>query len=99
MNMASIVLGVVSLAFALCGIRRNGCLHCCTGSLVSCGLALVLQIGELYRLTLVGDVAAIYDTAYARLVAACWLLGLNAGCHIWALARKKRGERQSATPC
>ena len=86
----SIVAGLVSLAFAFHAWKGKGCLACCTGSLVSCGLALILQLGELYRLTLIGDTAAIYDTAHARLIAACVLLGVNAVLHLWVLLRGRR---------
>ena len=62
MNFASFVLGLVSLAFAVHAFRVRGCLICCTASLTFCGLALTLQLGELYRLTLMGDTAAVYET-------------------------------------
>ena len=90
MNLSSFVLGMVSLAFAVHAFRVRGCLLCCTGSLLSCGLALVLQLGEVYRLTLLGDTAAIYDTVPARLMAACILLGLNVGLHLPALIRGRK---------
>ena len=62
MNLLSIVLGTVSLAFAVHAFQVRGCLICCTGSLVSCGLSLLCQLGELYRLVCIGDMAAVYDT-------------------------------------
>lgn len=87
MNVVSIALGLVSLAFGMHSLRVKGCLACCTGSLLSCGGALVCQLWEVYRLTLLGDTAAVYDTAHARAVAACILLGLTVGLHLWALLR------------
>ena len=96
MNITSIVLGLVSLAFAVHALRVRGCLICCTGSLLSCALALVCQLGEVYRLTLLEDAAAIYDTAHARLLAACWLVGLTGGMHLWALIL---GKKQKCGDC
>ena len=90
MNIASVVLGLVSLGFGFRACRVKGYLVCCMGSFLSCGLALVFQLGELYRLTLMGDTAAIYDTAHARLVAAGILLGLNVGLHLPALLRGRK---------
>ena len=90
MNLAAVVLGLISLAFAVYASRVRGCLFCCTGSLLSCGLALLCQLGELYRLTQIGDTAAIYDTARARVLTASVLLALTAGLHLWALIRRKQ---------
>lgn len=95
MNIVSIVLGLVSLAFAVHAFQVRGCLICCTGSLLTCGLALVCQLGELYRLTELGDMAAVYDTAYARLLAACALLVLNGGLHLAALIRGRQKKCES----
>lgn len=95
-NIASILLGLMSLAFAVHALQVKGCLICCTASLVSCGLALVFQLGELYRLTLIGDTAAVYDTLRGRLLAACVLLGLNVLLHLWALIRSRK---QKCTTC
>ena len=92
MNVMSIVLGLISLAFSVYAFRTRGCLFCCTGSLLSCGLALLCQLGELYRLTQIGDTAAIYDTAHARVLAASTLLALTAGLHLWALVRRKQAR-------
>ena len=90
MDILSLVLGLVSLLFAVHALQVRGCLICCTVSLVSCGLSLVCQIGELYRLTQIGDVAAVCDTVQARLTAACALLALTAGMHLAALIRSKK---------
>ena len=90
MNVAGIGLGMISLVFAVHAFRVRGCLFSCTGSLLSCGLALLCQLGELYRLTEIGDTAAIYDTARARFLAASVLLALTAGLHLWALVRRKQ---------
>ena len=90
MNLAAVVLGLISLVFAIHAFRVRGCLFCCTGSLLSCGLALLCQLGELYRLTQISDTAAIYDTARARVLAASVLLALTAGLHLWALVRRKQ---------
>lgn len=90
MNLLSIVLGTVSLAFAVHAFQVRGCLICCTGSLVSCGLSLLCQLGELYRLVCIGDMTAVYDTVRARFLAGCVLLGLTAALHLWALIRGKK---------
>ena len=96
MNIFSLLLGVVSLVFAFHAFRVKGCLICCSVSLVSCGGALLCQIAELYRLVRLGDTAAIYDTAHARLIAACVLLGVTADLHPCALIR---GRKQKCGTC
>ena len=95
MNLLSIVLGTVSLVFALHAFQVRGCLICCTGSLVSCGLSLLCQLGELYRLVCIGDMAAVYDTVRARFLAGSVLLGLTAALHLWALIRGKKRKRET----
>ena len=90
MNLAAVVLGLISLVFAIHAFRVRGCLFCCTGSLLSCGLALLCQLGELYRLTHISDTAAIYDTLQVRFLAGCVLLILTAGMHLAALIRSRQ---------
>jgi len=96
MNLASIFLGIASLIFAVHALQVRGCLICCTGSLLCCGSALLCQLWELYRLTLIADIAAIYDTAYARFLAGCVLLMLTFGLHLLALLR---GRKKACETC
>lgn len=95
MNITSFFLGVASLVFAVHALQVRGCLICCTGSLLCCGGALLCQLGELYRLTLIADIAAIYDTAHARFLAGCVLLGLTSALHLLALLRSRKKTCES----
>ena len=90
MNILSIFLGLGGLVFAAHALRVRGCLICCTASLGCCGGALVCQLYELYRLTLIGDTAAIYDTARARFLAGAFLLAATLGTHLAALLRSRK---------
>lgn len=93
MNLLSILLGVGALVFAVHALRVRGCLICCTASLGLCGGALVCQLYELYRLTLIGDTAAVYDTAHARFLAGSILLVLTLGIHLMALLSGKNRKQ------
>ena len=90
MNIASLVLGAVSLIFAVHAFQVKGCLICCTVSLGTCGGALLCQLAELYRLAQIGDMAAICDTAYARVLAGVALLTLTLGLQVAALLRSSK---------
>lgn len=89
MNLLSIFLGLISLLAAFRTLRTGPSLKGCIISLAACGGALVCQLAELYRLTRIQDTAAIYDTAHARLLAACWLLGLTVGGHLLSTMRPR----------
>ena len=81
-NILSILLGLIALGFGVHSVSRKGCLICCSVSLGSCGLSLLLQLAELNRLSVLADWSAIQDTLGARvwagtvLMAACLLLNL-----------------------
>ena len=90
MNILSIFLGLGGLVFAVHALQVRGCLICCTASLGLCGGALVCQMYELYRLTLIGDTAAVYDTAHARFLAGGLLLAVTLGLHLVALLRSRK---------
>ena len=90
MNIFSIALGLASLLLAVHALRRGGCLICCTVGFGTCGAALLCQLWELYRLTCIGDTAAVYDTVYARVLAAMALLAGNLLLHTAALIRGRK---------
>ena len=96
MNLLSIVLGLVSFLFAVHAFQVRGCLLCCTVSFGTCGAALLCQLWELYRLTLLADTAAVYDTVYARVLAGMALLTVNLQLHTGALLR---GRKQKCGTC
>ena len=90
MNIASVVLGLVSLAFAVHAVQVRGCLICCTGSLACTGGSLLCQLWEINRLIEISDTAAIYDTVRARCLAGTLLLALTLGLHLIALLRSRK---------
>ena len=90
MNVTSILLGLVSLVFAIHALQVRGCLICCTASLGTCGGALLCQLWELNRLAQIMDASAIYDTVRARCLAGSVLLALNLALHGIALLRGRK---------
>ena len=92
MNVLSLVLGLVSLVFAVHAVQVKGCLICCTASLGTCGGALLCQLLELNRLAEILDASAIYDTVRARCLAGMVLLGFNLLLHLLALLRSRKGK-------
>ena len=91
MNLLSVFLGFTGLFFGFRAFRKGAGAACCAVSLGACGGALLCQLAEMYRLTVIGDTSAIYDTARARLLAAACLLGLTLGLQLLALVRRRTG--------
>lgn len=73
-NIASILLGIAAMVFAVHSWQVRGCLICCTLSGATCGLSLLCQLLELYRLVRMDDVSALLDTVHARVIAGAVLL-------------------------
>ena len=70
MNLLSLLLGIAAVVFAVHSVQVRGCLACCTLSGVCSSAALLCQLVEVNRLAQSPDVAAILDTAHARVVCA-----------------------------
>lgn len=95
-NIASIVLGIFAIVFAIHSLQVRGCLICATLSGSLCGLALLCQILELDRLAKIMDSSAIYDTVHARSVAGITLLAIVTALNLLALLR---GRKQKCGTC
>lgn len=91
-NIASILLGLAALVFAVHSLQVRGCLICCTVSGACCGLALLLQLAELDRLAGIMDSSAIYDTVHARVIAGAVLLILITALNVLALLRGRKKD-------
>ena len=92
MNIASILLGLAALVFSVHSLQVKGCLTCCTLSGGCCGLAIALQLAELDRLVRIADIAAVYDTVHARVLAGIALLCLCTALNVAALLRRRKCE-------
>lgn len=95
-NLASILLGLAAIVFAVHSIQVKGCLICCTVGLGTTGLSLLCQLLELKRLAGIGDFAAIDDTLGARCFAAGVLLAAVLILNLCALLR---GRKQNCDNC
>ena len=90
MNMLSLIFGIAALALAAHSIRARGCLVCSTLSGLCCSTALLCQLMDNDRISRLEDVAAILDTAHARVVCATALLSLCAALNLAALLRSRK---------
>ena len=78
MNLLSLLLGIAALVFAVHSIRVRGCLICSTLSGFCCSAALLCRLIDNDRISQLEDIAAMLDTAHARVVCGAVLLGLCA---------------------
>lgn len=93
MNLASILLGLVSLFLAALAVGRKGAKGTNLMVLLSfclCLAPIVMQIAETERLILIGDISAVMDTTRARLMAAVGLSTMTAVLNAAALLRKPK---------
>ena len=74
MNLLSLALGIAAIVFAFHSLQVRGCLACCTLSGACCSAALLCQLMDNDRISRLEDVAAMLDTAHARVVCAAALL-------------------------
>lgn len=89
-NLASILLGIAAIVFAVHSLQVRGCLICCTVCAGTTGLSLLCQLFALNYLAGIGDWAAIEDTIGARCLAAAVLLGVILVLTIAALIRSRK---------
>ena len=92
MNLLSLLLGIAALVFAVHSIRVRGCLICSTLSGFCCSAALLCQLIDNDRISQLEDIAAMLDTAHARVVCGAVLLGLCTVLNGIALLRYKKGS-------
>lgn len=91
-NLASILLGISAIVFAIHSLQVRGCLICCTVSGALTGISLLCQLVALKFLAQIGDWAAIEDTIGARCFAAVALLAVIVILNLGALLRgRKKG--------
>ena len=96
LNLASILLGIAAIVFAIHSVQVKGCLICCIASLSLCCISILCQLFQLKRLAAIGDWAAIEDTIGARCFAAVVLLSMVMILNIAALLR---GRKKTCSNC
>lgn len=89
-NLFSLVLGLLAWGLGVAAIRKRGCPWRVAGSFTCCGAALLLQHMDMDHLARIGDIAALLDTAYARVFAGGVLLAVTVGLNYAALLRSKK---------
>ena len=92
MNLLSLVLGIAALVFAVHSLQVKGCLICSTFSGFCCSAALLCQLLDNDRIVRLEDIAAMLDTAHARVVCGAVLL---IGCTALNIAALLRSRKQS----
>ena len=74
MNLLSLLLGIACLLFAVHSVQVKGCLICSTLSGFCCSASLLCQLMDNDRIARMEDIAAMLDTAHARVVCGAVLL-------------------------
>lgn len=92
MNLLSLLLGVAALVFAVHNVQVRGCLICSTFSGFCCSAALLCQLLDNDRIAQLEDIAAMLDTAHARVVCAAALLIACTALNVLALIRSRKKE-------
>ena len=92
MHLLSLILGLAALIFAIHSVQVKGCLICSTFSGFCCSASLLCQLMDNNRIARIEDVAAMLDTAHARVVCGAVLL---VGCTVLngiALLRNRKNS-------
>lgn len=92
LNLLSLLLGIAALIFAVHSVQVRGCLICSTFSGTCCSAALLCQLLDNDRIAQIQDVAAMLDTAHARVVCGAVLLIACTGLNLLALVRSRKKE-------
>ena len=92
MNLLSLLLGIAAVAFAIHSVRVGGCLICSTVSGFCCSASLLCQLLDNDRIAQLEDIAAMLDTAHARVVCGAVLLIACTLLNIAALLRSRKKE-------
>ena len=90
MNILSLLLGLAALVFAVHSVQVRGCLICSTVSGFCCSASLLCQLMDNDRIARIEDVAAMLDTAHARVVCGSVLLIVCTSLNVIALLRSKK---------
>ena len=92
MNLLSLLLGIAALVFAFHSMQVRGCLICSTASGFCCSASLLCQLLDNDRIAQLEDIAAMLDTAHARVVCGAALLITCPLLNIAALLRSRKKE-------
>ena len=92
MNLLSLLLGLAALGFAVHSVLVRGCLISSTLSGFCCSASLLCQLMDNDRIARMEDIAAMLDTAHARVVCAAVLLGLCTALNLAALLRSRNSS-------
>ena len=92
MNILSLLLGIAAIVFAVHNLQVRGCLICSTLSSLCCPASLLCQLMDNDRISQLEDIAAMLDTAHARVVCAGVLLGICAVLNAFALLRNHKQQ-------
>ena len=90
MNILSLLLGIAAIVFSVHNLQVRGCLICSTLSGLCCSASLLCQLMDNDRISRLEDIAAMLDTAHARVVCAAALLGICAVPNAIALLRSRK---------
>ena len=90
MNLLSLLLGLAALMFAIHSVQVRGCLVCSTFSGTCCSASLLCQLMDNDRIAGIQDVAAMLDTAHARVICGAVLLIACTGLNLLALLRSRK---------
>ena len=92
MNLFSLLLGIAALIFAIHSVQVRGCLICSTFSGFCCSASLLCQLLDNDRIAQLEDIAAMLDTAHARVVCGAALLVACTVLNVLALIRSRKKE-------
>ena len=92
MNLLSLLLGIAALVFAFHSMQVRGCLICSTASGFCCSASLLCQLLDNDRIAQLEDIAAMLDTAHARVVCGAVMLIACTLLNIAALLRSRKKE-------
>ena len=90
MNILSLLLGISALVLAFHSMQVRGCMICSTLSGFCCSAALLCQLMDNDRIARLEDIAAMLDTAHARVVCAGALLFTCTALNLAALLRSRK---------
>ena len=99
MNLISLLLGIAAVMFSVHNVRVRGCQICSTLSGVCCSTALLCQLLDNDRIARLEDIAAMLDTAHARVVCGAVLLGLCTVLNLTALLLRSGKQDSRCKNC
>ena len=93
MNLLSLLLGLAALGFSVHSVLVRGCLISSTLSGFCCSASLLCQLMDNDRIARLEDIAAMLDTAHARVVCGGALLILCIILNTIALLRSRKQQK------